>query len=557
MAGFRRPLFRGNVKMSTFDFTTSTLTFEAIQGWDVETVEAFLKFKQKDFSLSDAEIQNLVDRSFNGSALLCVNIDQLESKVGLRLGAALNVSEFVENLKKQTSMHGKKRHRKVTDNTPEYCRKIATPFESPPKISELSSVLLQPFNLKIPLSQNIYNRCISSCDDFPISKYFVECQWDTLLDEEDACYPEDLSTLCYLALRGIEVGSSKFSRKSNWDSLIRNPTSVLRQHFKTKYLWKADRNTTDSSITLARFRPDYWECLNNVLIFKGEEKLANDDLDDAKNELISKMRAWNRCLYGDLKYILAYAAGGALLQFYAIDSSFNLHLISDILDIGNLKDRVMALICIFNIHRIIRSMESLLPETVVPVWTHFKRTYGDIFITDTEIEKRIFSFSAYPFSDMEILTNIYQNTKKIRNIIHAVKYPQIVDDTYKVNLAPLGVRWMPKTEQGVKDAIRCVLDALVDLHKLGYVHRDVRWPNILQLTDNSWMLIDLECAGIDGADVNFGPLKDWAPEVIETKKYTKKADVYMVEGYLAVFLFHYLKKHMNLRGLPPQSLSFV
>ncbi|RIB30910.1 hypothetical protein C2G38_2052541 [Gigaspora rosea] len=234
------------------------------------------------------------------------------------------------------------------------------------------------------------------------------------------------------------------------------------------------------------------------------------------------MRAWNRCLYGDLKYILAYAAGGAKLQFYAIDPSFNLHLISDILDLGNLMDRVKALICIFNIHRIIRSMESLLPETVLPVWKLIKRTYGDVFITDSEVEKRITSFSAYPFSNITVLTNIYRNTKNNRNIIHAVRGPQIVNDSYKIILAPVGIRRMPITEQEVKAAIRCVLNALVDLHELGYVHRDIGWQNILQLTDNNWMLIDLECAGIDDQVVNFEPLNDWAPEVIETNIYTKK-----------------------------------
>ncbi|CAG8696600.1 11774_t:CDS:2, partial [Gigaspora margarita] len=483
-----------NVKMSTFDFTTSTLTFDVIQGWTVETVEAFLKFKQKDFSLKDAEIQSFVDCSVSGPVLLKANEDRLMSK------------------------HGKKRHR---DNTPEYCRQIATPFESLPNIAELNFVLLQPFNLKIPLSPILYNKCEASCYDDPIFEYFVE-------NEEDACYPEELSNYCNVALQGADVGTSKFSRICDWDSLLRNPTNALRQHFPTKYRWKADRNTTDSSITLASLRPDYWECLNNVLVFKGEEKPTEDGLIDAEKELISKMKAWNRCLYGDLKYILAYAAGGAHLQFYAIDPSFNLHIISDTLNIGKLKGRVKALICIFNIHRIIRSMESLLPETVVPVWTHFKRTYGDIFITDTEIEKRIHSFSAYPFSNITVLTDIYENTKNMRNIIQAVKNPRIVDDSYKVNFAPLGVSWKPKTEQEVKVAILCVLDALVDLHELGYVHRDVRWPNILKLTDNNWMLIDLECAGIDDGIVNFGPLEDWAPEVIETKIYTKKADIYMV-----------------------------
>ncbi|CAG8744620.1 26096_t:CDS:2, partial [Gigaspora rosea] len=484
-----------NIKMSTFDFTTSTLTFEAIQDWTVETVEAFLKFKQKYFSLSDSEIQNFVDCSVNGPALLEVNRADLMSFVGLRYGPALN---------------------------------IAIPFESPPNISELNSVLLQPFNLKIPLSPFIYNKCELFCNEFPIFEYFVNGAWDTRFDGEEVFYPDELSNCCNIALRGADVGTSERSRICDWDILVCNPTSALRKHFPTKYLWKADRNTTDSSITLAGLRPDYWECFNHVLVFKGEEKSTEDGLNVAEKELISKMRAWNRYLYGDLKYILAYAAGGAHLRFYAIDPSFNLHLISDTLNLANLKDRVKTLICIFNIHRIIRSMESLLPETVVPALTHFNRTYGDIFITDTEIEKRIHSFSSYPFSNITVLTSIYRNTKNMRNIIQAVRDPRIVNNSYKVNLAPLGVSRTPGTEQEVKAAIHCVLNALVDLHELDYVHRDVRWSNILHLTDNNWMLIDLECAGIDDQPVNFGPLGDWAPEVIETKIYTKKADVYMV-----------------------------
>ncbi|CAG8479436.1 15244_t:CDS:2 [Gigaspora rosea] len=475
--------------MSTFNFTTNILTFETIQGWEVETVEAFLKFKQKDFSLSDAEIQKFVDGSVNGPMLLEVNRDDLISLLGLRLGPALNVSAFAENLKNQSRCYYKNlefndSHGEFKDNTSEYCRQIATPFEAPPNISELKSVLLQPFNLKIPLSQILYNKCEVWCGSFPISEYFVEC------DKEDACYPEKLSNYCYVALQGGDVCSSEFSR-NDWDNLLCNPTSVLRQHFKTNYPWKAYRNTEDSSITLAGLRPDYWECFHDVLVFKGEEKSTEDGFIDAKRELISKMRAWNRCLYGDLKYILAYAAGGAKLQFYAIDPSFNLHLISDILDLGNLMDRV-------------------------------KRTYGDVFITDSEVEKRITSFSAYPFSNITVLTNIYRNTKNNRNIIHAVRGPQIVNDSYKIILAPVGIRRMPITEQEVKAAIRCVLNALVDLHELGYVHRDIGWQNILQLTDNNWMLIDLECAGIDDQVVNFEPLNDWAPEVIETNIYTKK-----------------------------------
>ena len=37
-----------------------------------------------------------------------------------------------------------------------------------------------------------------------------------------------------------------------------------------------------------------------------------------------------------------------------------------------------------------------------------------------------------------------------------------------------------------------MLRALEGIHKLGYAHRDVRWPNILYVTDEDWRLIDFE-----------------------------------------------------------------
>ncbi|RIB30905.1 hypothetical protein C2G38_967273 [Gigaspora rosea] len=123
--------------MSTFNFITSTLTFETIQDWTVETVEAFLKFKQKDFSLSDAEIQKFVDCSFNGPALLNVNIDDLMSLVGLRVGPALNVSAFVENLNNQKSgqIEPLKTVEEIIKHVTKDSIRLGTPaFELPDKI---------------------------------------------------------------------------------------------------------------------------------------------------------------------------------------------------------------------------------------------------------------------------------------------------------------------------------------------------------------------------------------------------------------------------------------
>jgi len=68
---------------------------------------------------------------------------------------------------------------------------------------------------------------------------------------------------------------------------------------------------------------------------------------------------------------------------------------------------------------------------------------------------------------------------------------------YQVQLVPVGVPVRPRTEQQVKAAVRCVLIALDGLHGKGFVHRDVRWDNVVMRHESegrAWVLIDLETA---------------------------------------------------------------
>ncbi|CAJ0824342.1 17005_t:CDS:2, partial [Entrophospora sp. SA101] len=108
--------------------------------------------------------------------------------------------------------HGKKRTR--IDNTSEFCHNIAAPFEKPPKIGELSSILFNPFSLKIPLSPALYNKCEVLCQDFPFSEYFINADFfeETNSNIETNCFPEEMSNYCNIALQGSAIGSSEYSR---------------------------------------------------------------------------------------------------------------------------------------------------------------------------------------------------------------------------------------------------------------------------------------------------------------------------------------------------------
>lgn len=67
-----------------------------------------------------------------------------------------------------------------------------------------------------------------------------------------------------------------------------------------------------------------------------------------------------------------------------------------------------------------------------------------------------------------------------------------------LKLRPVGFTKLPSNDSELIVALICVARALVGLHALGYVHRDVCWPNILCLGDDAYILADFENAGRDG-----------------------------------------------------------
>ncbi len=59
-------------------------------------------------------------------------------------------------------------------------------------------------------------------------------------------------------------------------------------------------------------------------------------------------------------------------------------------------------------------------------------------------------------------------------------------------LKPVGLTREPWTSEELKDCLVCILTALQDLHGRGYVHLDLRWPNIIHVDRREWYIIDGE-----------------------------------------------------------------
>ncbi len=68
-----------------------------------------------------------------------------------------------------------------------------------------------------------------------------------------------------------------------------------------------------------------------------------------------------------------------------------------------------------------------------------------------------------------------------------------------LDLKPVGLERQPRTSDELKDCLVCILTALQELHGRGYVHLDLRWPNIIIVEEGSWYIIDGEYVRKSGA----------------------------------------------------------
>lgn len=89
-------------------------------------------------------------------------------------------------------------------------------------------------------------------------------------------------------------------------------------------------------------------------------------------------------------------------------------------------------------------------------------------------------------------TKFYTWLKKHSAVAHLPKVLQIKKNgpTRSLTFSPAGAEQRPSSEEELRKAIVGVLFALSAMHEGHWVHRDIRWPNVIRSDD--WYLIDFE-----------------------------------------------------------------
>ena len=125
-------------------------------------------------------------------------------------------------------------------------------------------------------------------------------------------------------------------------------------------------------------------------------------------------------------------------------------------------------------------------------------------------------------------SSMYMTTTEFEELYHAiwVEKPASIINLYKLPtpgrhstsllLTSIGYPASPSTIDELKLAVKDSLSGLQWLHTKGFVHRDVRWPNITRKADGLFLVIDLELAGKEG-EVDPTLSSSWWPALEEQK----------------------------------------
>jgi hypothetical protein len=280
------------------------------------------------------------------------------------------------------------------------------------------------------------------------------------------------------------------------------------------------RNAVDpSGTTDVRTRPDYWLLVFGALLLKAEHKRSRGELGDAKAELASKMKGWNTVALSGLALLPCFAVGGELLQFCAIVRNADGSLaVKDALPVFNMNvdlDRLRIVCAACNMFRVLVALRRRMHAKVPPLYTAQVRSCGtSITVMDTHVVKKCWPAPDGVYACLEgegsipcAIRVISRITPAGGGMTHIKMEPVCVealpDSEADLQAGPaLSSGLLPRRSRicpSMQRAVRCVLRALGDFHARGFVHRDVRWPNVLRNpSDGGSLLIDFELAAPAG-----------------------------------------------------------
>lgn len=385
------------------------------------------------------------------------------------------------------------------DCTLSYIRALTAPLITPPSTEELASILETPWNVRVPVDANDCSTR-SHWKDQPQSPLF-----DKMMKWQDSGGGVKLHP--YLSF-SESIASPFFA-----------PQDDIERCLKYLLLHQVGSHQTSSYSSLESY---------NTIVFVSTA--PNFDAQELTNMQLSADCPLLRSHYDKSKQqvVFGYHDSKDVTKFHPL-----VHV--------SLTDedwRLKLCILVTNTARILNCMiHYAIPLTCCPS----KRCLiveNDI----SYIQKTYSSNDICGITTVENMISIYQSIQDVPFTDRLVSVNKQGDST-SCKFAPIGRTYLPQDTSELLDALECVAQALVMLHKQNIMHRDIRWANVFHaLKDTTsfkrkWILFDFEFAAISPQPVlpthSLTP-GNHAPEMISDAQdgvHTAAVDIWGI-GYL-------------------------
>jgi len=461
------------------------------------------------------------------------------------------------------------------DASPDICWALVGPeLAAPPLLPELHQFMTTPPVAKIPTTRS----AMQLIRNHPIAAHFTvadgrlaEIVGHSICLTHTVGSPSEVDTVILEHTTVVQV--------------IQTLDNALASGHRIGLQVERDKGDDTSLMTLVSpsgrsLRPDgVMRTLDGLrMLAKWEDKGPNHAIHDAVADLQAKTAAWTPLYYGNAQYLPCFAAAGSILQFYAIprDLAHQPVPITPCVSMMNPEHRAeLAMYCV-KFYQLLKAQKEAYPAHVLPAAKDLVAVTGAApeqvtrtlhFRTDrVVVQKRIQPWSLYArWTGTEVgeLAAVYQATASAQGLVHAVAGPQVDDDKYTVVLQPVGLPHTaatPRDEEGLRRAAHALLHALAAIHAAGFVHRDLRWPNVAAAYDKTrWFLLDLEmCVRVDRACQPARRPPSWTTGTLVGNSYVAASDLYQLGRMLQDHRQHVSSaeglQFMSLLASPAQEL---
>ncbi|KAG0592450.1 hypothetical protein KC19_1G252500 [Ceratodon purpureus] len=307
--------------------------------------------------------------------------------------------------------------------------------------------------------------------------------------------------------------------------------------FQYELLFNCNEVTGDSlsGSTRERSRPDTLITASGCTFLVGEDKLSS--LTAALEDLRTKIRPLSSMFYGDLACILGYVAAGTNFQWVCIDKSGDIKKAGNCLSLSSTVGRSQFLLSVGYAYQLIMKMALSVPFVLGRRAMFTRENQGDreIAFYPGFVRKSIKNFQRFCDAwgtNIDLILRAYELGETCRFLprICLIGDTAIHHNSYRVDIRPIGYSPVLGTEQDTRMLAQNVCEALSVLHEAGLVHRDIRLQNILQVSKEQFMLIDLETVAASPFRVppGFKWFKEWSDATLEGAVYTPLSDMYQL-----------------------------